>query len=124
MQNSNIMNRTSKYAAYVLISIAGLFIVLGTYIRIWESRQPRQHIKETIVISITPYYHSNDLHLSSRGFKIYVAGMKKPINFPSKIWNHTLQEGDIVDAVFSQSFPWFGFVDEFDGLSVRATEGS
>lgn len=77
-----------------------------------------------MVKSIKPYFHTNDLHWSSRGFRVYVTGTSKPINFPSKTWEHTAHEEDIVDAVVRQSFPWFGSVDELDGLSVSINERS
>ena len=124
MQNSNDMNSKSRYAAFIVFSIAGILIVLGTYVRIWESRQPKQYIKKALVKSITPYFHSNDLHWSSRGFRVYIAGTGKPINFPSKIWEHTVHAGDFIDAVVSQNFPWFGLIDELQGLSVRVHERS
>ena len=116
------MNSTRKYSIFVIISIAAILVVLGTYVRIWESRQPKQHIEKTMVKSIKPYFHTNDLHWSSRGFRVYVTGTSKPINFPSKTWEHTAHEEDIVDAVVRQSFPWFGSVDELDGLSVSINE--
>ena len=96
-----------------------LLICLGAYARIWEAWHPKQYIQKGKVLSIQPYTLTNDLHWSSRGYRLHIVGEDKPIDFSSKHCDNAVQAEDTVDAVVRQSFPWFGLKDELDGLSIN-----
>ena len=108
------MNKGQMYVAIVLTTVGSVLVSLGTYSKIWESKQPEQNIPQAKVVSIEPYGSTNDLHLSSRGYRVYIAGEDRPIYIPAKKWDDTVQEGDTVDVVVSRSFPWFGLIDRLD----------
>jgi hypothetical protein len=114
------MNKVWQYV------ICGVFIAfltsLGIYARIWELRQPKQQMTQVKVISIEPYSLINDLHWSSRGYRVYITNEDKPIDFSSKSWDLTVEVGDIVDVIVRRSFPWFDLKDELDGLSIYEHE--
>lgn len=95
-----------------------VLVFLGAYARIWEVRQPKRHISNKIVRSFEPYSSTNELHWSFRGFKVYIVGESRPIDFPLKNWDNSVQEGDTVDLVVRHSYEWFGSKDELDGLHI------
>lgn len=113
-----INTKINKYITYGIISTFCVLIFIGTYVRIWEERQPKRHITKTIVRSIEPYSHTNELHWSFRGFKIYINEVDKPIDFPLKNWDDTVEVGDTVDLVVRKSYQWLGLKDELDGLNI------
>ena len=94
-----------------------LFAVLGIYSRIWEAAQPKQHIRAQ-VISIEPYSILNDLHWSAKGYRIYIVGEERPIDFRARNWDPAVFSGDSAHFVVRQSFTWFGLKNELDGLCV------
>jgi hypothetical protein len=112
---NNIINKVIYFG--VICSFC-ILILLGAYARIWEKLQPTQHITKTILRSFEPYSSTNELHWSYRGFKVYIVGEDRPIDFPLKNWDTSVQEGDTVDLIVRQSFQWFGFKDELDGLLI------
>ena len=112
------MNIKQRLTICSLMAAFGLLIFLGVYARIWEARQEKQHLLDVKVLSIESYGSSNDLHWSLSGYRVYIVGEDKPIDFSLKNWDNSVQVGDTVEAVIRQSFPWFGLKDEWDGLSV------
>lgn len=108
----------NQYAKYGAICTFCALIFLGAYARIWEKRQPKKYITKTVVQSIEPYSHTNELHWSFRGFKVRIVGVDRPVDFPLKNWDNSVHVGDTVDVVVRQSFHWFGSKDELDGLSI------
>ena len=100
----------------IITTFAGL-TALGGYARIWEYRQPNQPIKNARVLSIEPYSSHNDLHWTSRGYRIRIDGEDRVIDFPTKNWDDTVREGDSVDLIVRRSFPLFG--DELDGIQIN-----
>ena len=107
-----------RYVIYglLMVSLMGMLVIV-VYARIWERMQPSQEINGAIVRSIKPYHHGGgDLHWTTRGNRIYIEGEDRPIDFPSKNWDDTVKEGDVVDLVVRKSFPLFK--DELDGLSI------
>ena len=72
------------------------------------------------ISSVEPYSIPDDLHWSLRGYRVRILGEYKPIDYPLEKWDNTLQIGDTVNLVVRRSFPWFGFKDELDGLSIKA----
>ena len=112
------MNKIQQYAIYGLIILVGIFTCLGASARIWEVIQPKQYLLRAKVQSIERYCYTNDIHWSSNGYRIYIVGENKPIDFSLKNWDSTVHRGDVVDTVVRRSFPWFGLKDELDGLSI------
>jgi hypothetical protein len=110
--------KKSLYVACGLSAVLGVLICLGAYARIWEERQPKQYVSKAEVRSIEKYRYTNDLHWSSRGYRVNIVGEDKAIDFSSKNWDNTVEVGDNIDAVVRRSFPWFGLKDELDGLSI------
>ena len=112
------MNKIQQYAIYGLIILVGIFVCFGASAKIWEVVQPKQYVLGAKVHSIEPYIYTNDIHWSLRGYRIYIVGENKAIDFSLKNWDSTVQKGDVVDTLVRRSFPWFGFKDELDGLSI------
>jgi hypothetical protein len=110
------MNKYVKIGLYVVFVIILIFF---TYIKIWEISQPKQYIENVKIQIVEPYNYKNDLHLSMRGYRIYVEGVTEPIDFPLKNWDSTVQLGDTVELVIKHSFRYFGFKNEFDGVSIN-----
>lgn len=105
-----------KYAiAGILTAFAGL-TVLGVYAKTWEYRQPKQPIENARVLSIEPRSSTNDLHWTSKGYRLQIEGENRVIDFPVKNWDDTVKEGDSVDLVVRRSFPLFG--NELDGIQI------
>lgn len=105
-------------------AIAGLVAVVGIVggPRYWESRQLKQEIEGAVVRHIEPYpynTHGGDLHWSLRGNRIFIEGENRVIDFPQSRWDETVQEGDSVDLIVRQSFPWGGLANELDGLYIN-----
>jgi len=96
--------------------VTSLHTVFFGYVKIWEYNQPKQKISKAVVSSIESYEYTNDLHFSSRGKKIYIAGKDESIIFPLKHWDDTVGEGDTIDLVVRKSFPLFG--NKLDGLII------
>ena len=113
------MRKSQHYVIYVIIALSGILFSLGAYAMIWEALQPEQHLSNMKISSIEQYVSSSDLHWSLRGYRVYVVGEHRPIDFPLKNWDNTLQIGDTLDLVVRRSFPWFGLKDELDGLSIK-----
>jgi hypothetical protein len=113
------MRKRQHYVIYVIIALSGLLFSLGVYTRIWEALQPEQHLSNVKISSIEQYLSSSDLHWSLRGYRVYVVGEHRPIDFPLKNWDNTVQIGDTVALVVRRSFPWLGLKDELDGLSIE-----
>lgn len=111
------MNRAQKYVAIGMIGVVGTLYVLGRYAIAWESEQQKQPISQAEVLSIEPYSSHNDLHWSSKGNRIRIKGEGRVIDFPSKNWDNTVREGDLVDIVARRRFPLFG--NELDGISIN-----
>lgn len=113
------MRKTQHYVIYVIIALSGILFSLGAYARIWEALQPKQLLSNMKISSIEKYLFSSDLYWSSRGYRVYVGGERRPIDFRSKDCDNTVQIGDTVDLVVRCSFPWFGLKkDELDGLRI------
>jgi hypothetical protein len=113
------MRKSQQFVIYVIIALSGILFSLGAYAKIWEALQPEQHLSNMKISSIEQYSSYSDLHWSLRGYRVYVVGEHKPIDFPFKNWDSTVQVGDPVDLVVRRSFPWFGLKDELDGLSIQ-----
>jgi hypothetical protein len=94
------MNKIQKYTIYGLTILVGIFTCLGAFAKIWEVTQPKQYLLMAKVQFIERYSYTNDMRWSSRGYRIYIIGENKPIDFPLKNWKSTVQE------------------DELDGLSI------
>lgn len=93
-----------------------VIILFGVYVKIWEWRQEKFELKNVLIKIIIPYYASGgDLHWSFKGFRIYVDSDNRPIDFPEKNWNSTIQIGDSVIIIARKSF----FFDELDGLNIH-----
>ena len=113
------MRKSQQYVIYVIIVLSGILFSLGAYARIWEALQPEQRLSKMKISSIEQYLSSSDLHWSLRGYRVYVVGEHRPIDFTLKNWDHTVQIGDTVDLAVRCSFPWFGLKDELDGLNIK-----
>lgn len=117
------MERGRKYAIYGLVLVGGALFTLGAYAKIWEYFQPKEKISNAVVLSIKPYYSTNDVHWSSTGNRLSVDKDQRPIDFPKKKWDPEVEEGDSVDLVVRRSFPVFGLKDEeLDGLSIEKSK--
>lgn len=114
------MTKSQQYVIYGIIALLGISPFLGAYARIWEELQPEQHLSNMKISSVEPYSIPDDLHWSLRGYRVSILGESKPIDYPLKNWDNTLQIGDTVNLVVRRSFPWFGFKNELDGLSIKA----
>lgn len=110
------MAQLQKSLTVVMFCLVGVLSLIGMYAKIWEWRQPKQHISQAKVVSIKPYSSDNDLHWTLRGYRLHIEGEKKVIDFPLKHWDDTVDEGDVVAISVRKSFPLFG--DELDGLSI------
>lgn len=101
---------------YLAITLVALPFAFGAYARIWECSQ-EQETRSAVVRSIRPYSRTgNDLHWSPRGFRAYVYGEDRPIDFPSRKWDETVKENSAVTITTRRSFPLFG--DELDGITI------
>ena len=109
----------SKYVKNGIYIALGILFIFYAYIKIWEMCQKDQYIENVKIQIVESYNYRNDLHLSLRGYRVYVEGVTEPIDFPLKNWDSTVQEGDTVDLVVKQSFKCFGFKNEFDGVSIK-----
>ena len=107
------MNKLQKIILYPLISTIVSLASVGWYGLFWEKRQPKEQMSGRIKL-IEPYQNHNDLHWSSNGYRIFIEGEDRPIDFPRKNWDDTVREGDSVDLIVRRSF----FGDELDGLSI------
>jgi hypothetical protein len=112
------MSKSQQYVIYVIIALACILFSLGAYARIWEASQPEQQLLNMEINSIEQYFSSCDLHWSSRGYRVYVVGEHKPIDFPLKNWDRTVQIKDTVNLVVKPGFPWLSSKDELDGLRI------
>lgn len=104
------------------IVILLVFVALGPlfYIRIWELQQPKVELKKVCIVEILPYRQTaGDLHWSYKGYRIYIKGDKRTIDFAKKNWNESIEINDSVNMVVRQSF----FGNELDGLRVEKIEG-
>ena len=113
------MRKSQQYVIYVIIVLSGILFSLGAYARIWEALQPEQRLSKMKISSIEQYLSTSDLHWSLRGYRVYVVGEHRPIDFTLKNWDNTVQIGDTVDLAVRCSFPWFGLKDELDGLNIK-----
>lgn len=110
----------NKFITYSLITVASALICFCSYAKIWEMKQPKQEIKNAVVESIEKYYNKGgDLHWSSKGNRIKINGENRLIDFPQKKWDNTVKEGSSIDLIVRKSFPWFGALDELDGLYIN-----
>ena len=116
------MNRIRKHFICGLFILGGILCCLGLYARIWETMQSEIYFSKATIRSIEPYSHTNDLHWSSGGYRVYIVRENKPIDFPLKNWDETVHVRDAVDLVVRRSFPWFGLKNELDGLSINHHE--
>jgi hypothetical protein len=114
--SSDVMVQPQKYWTFGLLCFIGAVLALGMYARIWEWQQPIHQVPQAKIVSIKPYSSDNDLHWSSRGYRIHIEGEEKVIDFPSKHWDKTVREGETVAMTVRKSFPLFG--NELDGLSI------
>jgi hypothetical protein len=112
------MRKSQQYVIYGIIALPGILFSLGAYASIWEALQPEQHLSNMKISSIEQYCSSNDLNWSLRGYRVYTIGEHKPIYFPLKNWDSTVQIGDTVNLAVRRSFPWLSSKDELDGLSI------
>lgn len=112
------MRKIEKYIAYGGGIFFAALIGIASYARIWEYKQPKKNISGASITSIESYRRSGDLHWSVTGNRIFIEGEPRPIDFPDKKWDDTVQEGDTVDLVVRRSFHWFGLANELDGLSI------
>ena len=110
------MGKVQKYLIFALFYLVVAMFLLGMYARIWEWRQPKQHIPQAKVLSIKPYSSDNDLHWKSRGYRTQLEGEDRLIDFPLNCWDEAVKEGDTVSMTVRKSFPLFG--NELDGLNV------
>ena len=108
----------NKYVKYVIFIAIGIIFLFYAYIKIWEMCQKDQYIENVKIQIVEPYNYRNDLHFSLRGYRVYVEGVTKPIDFPLKNWESTVQEGDTVDLVVKLNFKYFGLKNEFDGVGI------
>jgi hypothetical protein len=116
------MNKIRQRAIYILLILGGILGCLGFYARMWEVMQAEKYFSEATIQSIEQYSYRNELHWSSRGYRVYIVGENKPIDFPLKNWDNTVNVGDAVDLIVRSSFPWFGLKNELDGLSINHHE--
>lgn len=111
------METFRKYAiSGIVIAAAGL-TALGAYAKIWENRQPNQSVENAIVQHIEQYSNHNDLHWTSRGYRVKIDCENKVIDFPAKNWDDSVKKGDSIDLVIRRSFPLFR--DELDGIRIE-----
>ena len=110
------MEKTQKYLTLGLLYFVVAVFLLGMYAKTWEWQQPKQKIPHARVLSVKPYSSDNDLHWTSKGYRIQLEGEARVIDFPSKYWDKTVKEGDTVVMIVRKSFPLFG--NELDGLSI------
>ena len=110
------MAQPQKFLTVVMLCFVGVLFLIGIYAKLWEWRQPKQHIPQAKVVSLKPYSSDNDLHWTARGYRLHIEGERRVIDFPLKHWDDTVNEGDIVTISVRKSFPFFG--DELDGLSI------
>ncbi|MFQ5525088.1 MAG: hypothetical protein ACE5GX_02395 [Thermoanaerobaculia bacterium] len=102
-----------------LIAAVTAGLLLGTFARLWEWRQPRLELTAVTVVSAERYYSSGgDLHWSWRGMRVRFSGLDEVVDFPERRWNNHIGVDDSVDVVIRRSF----FGEEYDGLSVRPNE--
>lgn len=110
----------NKYLKYGAISFFSTLIFICSYAKIWEIKQPKQEIKNAVVELVVPYHNrGGDLHWSSKGNRIKINNDKRFIDFPRKKWDNTVKKGSLVDLTARKSFPWFGLLDELDGLYIN-----
>ena len=115
MESNNKNGLWGKIVNYAVIAVLVGVSAFGGYTKYWESRQPKQIINSAIVREIEPYYNSGgDLHWSSSGNRILIEGENRPINFPEKNWDNTVQESDTIDLIIRRSY----FGNELDGLKI------
>ena len=116
MVMENFQNNIRKYSTAGIVTVFAGLTALGGYARIWEYRQPNRPVENARVQSIDPYTNHNDLHRTSRGYRVKIDGEDRVIDFPAKNWDDTVRKGDSVDLVVRRSFPLFG--DELDGIQI------
>jgi len=114
----------------IILTILG--ITIGP--SIWENSQSVLRLNYVIIESEEDYKSGGgDLHWSSKGKRIYLQGLDKPIDFPLNKWykteddtlavKDTLAVGDTVNVIIRKSCPYFGLFDEYDGLSIKKPNG-
>ena len=99
-----------------------LLALVGGYARIWESRQPVRNVNYAVIQSVTSYNRDSDLHWSSQGYRIYIKGESRAIDFPINNWHTSVGIGDTVNLILRPSFTWFGMKNELDGLKIEVSE--
>lgn len=108
-------NRIIKIGVLLLLFF---LIVTLSYSRIWEAMQPYVNFTQQKVVSIEMYSATNDLHWSSKGYRVYLKGVSQPIDFPIKNYNKGIKVGSVVDITIRKSFSWYGLLDEYDGIAI------
>ena len=114
------MGKAQNYLMLGLCFLVVAMLLLGMFAKIWEWQQPKQQLLHAKVRSIKPYSADNDLHWTSKGYRIQIEGEGRIIDFPLKHWDKTVREGDSVTMTVRRSFPLFG--NELDGLSIKIAE--
>jgi hypothetical protein len=114
------MGEAQKYLTLGLCFLVVAMLLLGMYAKMWEWQQPKQQVLHAKVLSIKPYSSDNDLHWTSKGFRIQLEGEERVVDFPLKYWDKTVREGDSVTMTVRKSFPLFG--NELDGLSIKVID--
>ena len=114
------MGKAQKYLTLGLSFLVVAMLLLGMYAKIWEWQQPKQQVPHAKVLSVKPYSSGNDLHWTSKGYRIQLEGEGRVVDFPLDHWDTTVREGDSVTMTVRRSFPMFG--DELDGLSIKVID--
>ena len=92
-----------------------MILSIGLYIKTWETRQPMLELNDVVVEKILPYHRGGgDLHWSLKGYRIYIEDDPRPIDFPLKNWEDSIQVNDRISLRVRASF----FNNELDGLVV------
>jgi len=101
----------------ILLTSAIIILLFGliVYIKIWEAIQTEIELENVIIVKIQHYEYSGDLHWHIKGYRIYIKGDERPIDFPEKKWDASIKIKERVTLIVRRSF----FGDELDGLQVR-----
>lgn len=108
------MNKKENYIFGITSLAFSAAIFFGTYIKIWESKQPQMEISKARIESVDPYIAYSGLG-SRGGYKANIGSKEKPINFSISNWDQTVKEGDLVDLIVKESF----FGNSLKGLSIK-----
>jgi hypothetical protein len=112
-----IIDKIKKYSFNGIITVAAGVAAVGVYSRIWEYRQPIQTIENAQVLDIRQDHYSNDLHLTSNGYKIKIDKLEGLIDFKEKNWGNTIRKGDSIDLEVRKSFSLFK--DRLKGIKIK-----